>query len=136
MQIEHNRNKKTRRRQPVGYLQAWLRIWTRDNQEQIQQVAKVGLKPPDCQIGSVMWGPLGHAAAPVRVPGELGGGGEGGESEGEGGSLTALMKKELICDNIIHDRRIILSYHLISLVKHSVMCLVPIHQGNDSKLTL
>ena len=62
--------------------------------------------------------------------------GEGGESEREGGSLTALMKKELICDNIIHDRRIILSYHLISLVKHSVMCLVPIHQGNDSKLTL
>ena len=66
----------------------------------------------------------------------VGGGGEGGESEGEGGSLTALMKKELISDNIIHDRRIILSYHLISLVKHSVMCLVPIHQGNDSKLTI
>ena len=64
------------------------------------------------------------------------GGEGGGESEREGGPLTALMKKELICDNIIHDRRIILSYHLISLVKHSVMCLVPIHQGNDSKLTL
>ena len=72
----------------------------------------------------------------TRGVGGGGGGGEGGESEGEGGSLTALMKKELICDNIIHDRRIILSYHLISLVKHSVMCLVPIHQGNDSKLTL
>ena len=80
-----------------------------------------------------MRGPLGHAAAPVRVLGEWG---EGGESEREGGLFTALMKKELICDNIIDGRRIILSYHLISLVKHSVMCLVPIHQGNDSKLTL
>ena len=82
-----------------------------------------------------MRGPLGHAAAPVRVLGEWGGG-EGGESEREGGLFAALMKRELICDNIVHDRRIILSYHLISLVKHSVMCLVPIHQGNDSKLTL
>ena len=82
-----------------------------------------------------MRGPLGHTAAPVRVPGECGEG-EGGESEREGGLFAALMKRELICDNIVHDRRIILSYHLISLVKHSVMCLVPIHQGNDSKLTL
>ena len=81
-----------------------------------------------------MRGPLGHAAAPVRVLGEWGG--QGGESEREGGLFAALMKRELICDNIVHDRRIILSYHLISLVKHSVMCLVPIHQGNDSKLTL
>ena len=94
MQIEYNRNKKkkTWRRQPVGYLQAWLRIWTRDDQEQIQQVAKVGLEPQDCRIGSVMWGPLGHAASPVRVLGELGGG-KGGESKREGGLFTVLMKK-------------------------------------------
>ena len=79
MQIEHDRNKKKPwRRQPVGYLQAWLRIWTRDDQEQIQQVVKVGLEPQDCRIGSVMWGPLGHAASPVKVPGEWGGGVGGG----------------------------------------------------------
>ena len=38
----------TGRRQPVGYLQAWPRIWTRDDQddqEQIQQVARAELKP-------------------------------------------------------------------------------------------
>ena len=34
-----NRKTPTDRRQPVGYLKAWLRIWTRDNHEQIQQVA-------------------------------------------------------------------------------------------------
>ena len=55
MQIEHNRNKKkTWRRQPVGYLQAWLGIWTRDDQEQILQVAKVGLEPRDWRIGSLI----------------------------------------------------------------------------------
>ena len=32
-------------RQPVGYLQAWPRIWTRDDREQIQQVARAGLEP-------------------------------------------------------------------------------------------
>ena len=31
-------------RQPVGYLQAWPRIWTRDDREQIQQVARAGLE--------------------------------------------------------------------------------------------
>ena len=31
--------------QPVGYLQAWLRIWTWDNREQIQQVARAELEP-------------------------------------------------------------------------------------------
>ena len=35
----------TGRRQPVGYLQAWPRIWTRDDREQIQQVARAELKP-------------------------------------------------------------------------------------------
>ena len=73
MQIEHNRNKKkTWRRQPVHYLQAWLRIWTRDDQEQILQVAKVGLEPRDWRIGSLMRVPLGHAASPVMVLGEWG----------------------------------------------------------------
>ena len=27
-------------RQPVGYLQEWPKIWTRDDREQIQQVAR------------------------------------------------------------------------------------------------
>ena len=29
---------------PAGYLQAWLRIWTRDYREQIQVVVRVGLE--------------------------------------------------------------------------------------------
>ena len=29
--------------QPVDYLQVWPRIWTRDDSEQIQQVARAGL---------------------------------------------------------------------------------------------
>ena len=45
IQIKHNTIKNpTVRRQPFGYLQAWLRIWTLDDWEQIQQVARVGLK--------------------------------------------------------------------------------------------
>ena len=31
--------------QPVAYLQAWPRIWTRDGREQIQQVARAGWVP-------------------------------------------------------------------------------------------
>ena len=48
--------------QPVGYLQAWPRISTRDDRQQIQQVARAGLEPglPDCE--SARW-PLGHAAS-------------------------------------------------------------------------
>ena len=39
--MQHNRIKTTTgRRQPVGYLQAWPRIWTRDDRAQIQQVAR------------------------------------------------------------------------------------------------
>ena len=39
--IQHNRIKNpTGRRQPDGYLQVWPRISTRDDQEQIQQVAR------------------------------------------------------------------------------------------------
>ena len=34
----------TGRRQPVGYLQVWPKIWTWDDQEQIQQVARAGLE--------------------------------------------------------------------------------------------
>ena len=48
MQIEHNRIQKNPNwleAAPVGYLQAWPRIWTRDDQEQIQQVARAGLEP-------------------------------------------------------------------------------------------
>ena len=88
MQIEHNRNKKkTWRRQPVGYLQAWLGIWTWDNQEQIQQVAKVGLEPRDWRIGSLMQRQLGHAVSPVRVLGELGGGERGVKVKGKEGQV-------------------------------------------------
>ena len=35
----------TGRRQPGGYLQVWPRIWTQDDREQIQQVARAGLEP-------------------------------------------------------------------------------------------
>ena len=37
--------------QPVGYLKAWPRIWTRDDREQIQQMARAGLEreTPDCE---------------------------------------------------------------------------------------
>ena len=48
MQIEHNRIQKNPNwleAAPVGYLQAWPRIWTRDDREQIQQVARAGLEP-------------------------------------------------------------------------------------------
>ena len=30
--------------EPVGYLQAWLRIWTRDYKEQIQLEVRVALE--------------------------------------------------------------------------------------------
>ena len=29
---------------PAGYLQAWSRIWTRDNREQIQLAVRTGLE--------------------------------------------------------------------------------------------
>ena len=46
----------------------------------------------DSTLGTAGLGvPLGHAAAPGK--GTRGVGGEGDESEREGGSLTALMKK-------------------------------------------
>ena len=48
MQIEHNRFQKNPnwlKTVPVGYLQAWPRIWTQDDREQIQQVAKAGIEP-------------------------------------------------------------------------------------------
>ena len=48
MQIEHNRIQKNPTWQEaatVGYSQAWPRIWTRDDREQIQQVARAGLEP-------------------------------------------------------------------------------------------
>ena len=35
----------TGRRQPVGYLQAWPRIWSRDNREQMHQVTRARLEP-------------------------------------------------------------------------------------------
>ena len=35
----------TGRRHPVGYLQAWPRIWTREDREQILQVARAWLEP-------------------------------------------------------------------------------------------
>ena len=56
MQIEHNRFQKNPnwlKTVPVGYLQAWPRIWTQDDREQIQQVARAGREsnpgPLDCE---------------------------------------------------------------------------------------
>ena len=51
----------TSRRQPVDFLQARPRIWTRDDQEQIQTL--------DRQIASLTHSPLSHAAssAPRRA---------------------------------------------------------------------
>ena len=46
--------------QTVGYLQGWPRIWTRDDWEQIQQVARAGL------LLGMRWPmrwPLGQAAS-------------------------------------------------------------------------
>ena len=54
MHMEHNRIKTltpTSGRQPVGYLQAWPRTWTRDDREQIQQVARAGLEPGTAELG-------------------------------------------------------------------------------------
>ena len=48
MQIEYNRIQKNCNWQeaaPVGYLQAWPRIWTQDDREQIKQVARAGIEP-------------------------------------------------------------------------------------------
>ena len=48
MQIEHNRIQKNcdwQEAAPVGYLQAWPRIWTQDDREQIKQVARAGIEP-------------------------------------------------------------------------------------------
>ena len=49
--------------EPVGYLQAWRRIWTRDNKEQIQLAVRGGLEitgPPDYKSSAL---PLGHATS-------------------------------------------------------------------------
>ena len=55
IQIEHNRitNPNGREAAPVGYLQAWPRIWTQDDWEQIQQVARPGNQTWDCRIESL-----------------------------------------------------------------------------------
>ena len=66
MQIEHNRIKTltpTSDRQPVGYLQAWPRIRTRDDREQIQRVARAGLETRDHRIASPTLWPFGYAAS-------------------------------------------------------------------------
>ena len=46
MQIDHSRTRNLNWREaaPVVYLQAWLMIWTQDNLEQNQQVARVAIK--------------------------------------------------------------------------------------------
>ena len=43
--MQHNRIENPNWQEATGYLQAWPMIWTQDNQEQIQQVARAGLKP-------------------------------------------------------------------------------------------
>ena len=47
MQIEHDKIKSPdwREAAPAGYLQAWRRIRTRDDREQIQQVARARIEP-------------------------------------------------------------------------------------------
>ena len=47
MQIEHDKIKSPNWREaaPVCYLQAWRRIRTRDNREQIQQIATARIEP-------------------------------------------------------------------------------------------
>ena len=47
MQIEHDKIKNPNRREaaPVGYLKAWRRTRTRDDREQIQQVATARIEP-------------------------------------------------------------------------------------------
>ena len=54
MEIERNgiKNPNWREAAQVGYLQALPRIWTRDDREQFQQVARAGESnpgPPDCE---------------------------------------------------------------------------------------
>ena len=51
----------TGRWKPVGYLWARPRIWTQNNGEQIQQVAKAGLKL--LEVASLKRWPLGQAAS-------------------------------------------------------------------------
>lgn len=66
----HNRFLKnpTGSRQSDGYLQAWARIWTRDNQEQIKQVAKSGLEP---WTAGLRVRPADHSATlPPYFPGD------------------------------------------------------------------
>ena len=97
MQIEHNRNKNTNqefRGNQLAILQALLRIWTRDDLEKIQQVAKVGLEPRDCRIGSLMRGPLGHPASPGKgTRGVVGGGGREVKVKGKEGYLQHWWKR-------------------------------------------
>ena len=40
----------TSKRQPVGYFQAWPRIWTRDDWEQIQLAVRAVLKPGTARL--------------------------------------------------------------------------------------
>ena len=60
----HNKVKNPNWQEAAGWLrlQAWPRIWTWEDQEQIQQVARVGLKPGTTEL-SLMHRPLGHAAS-------------------------------------------------------------------------
>ena len=49
-------------RQAVGYLQVWLKIWTQDDREQIQHVARAGL-----ELGMV-WLLVWHADHSAMLP--------------------------------------------------------------------
>ena len=61
----------TGRRQPVGYLQAWPRIWIQEDREQIQQVARVGLESGTTWMTSLTSRPLNRGTGDLVPHGRL-----------------------------------------------------------------
>ena len=59
----HNKVKNPNWQEAASWLslQAWPTIWTWEDREQIQQVARVGLKPGTTELSLMHW-PLGLAA--------------------------------------------------------------------------
>ena len=53
----------TGRRQPVGYLQAWVRIWMQGDQLTNPASQQSGTWTWDCRIAGLTQWPLGHAAS-------------------------------------------------------------------------
>ena len=65
IQIEHNRirnhNRQKAAPRPVGYLQEWPRIWTRDD----QQVNRAGIEPGTASLR--VWHAEQSAALPINI---------------------------------------------------------------------